>query len=178
MSSKQINFYKSQVDISEINNFLKSEGCHIIKSQVIDPAIIFDYDILKNEENIFQVYLYREDFRNMLEFTCLDSNKYYVDIVKSYTIEFSLGGFYPYSGKELHQSRFYYVFEYYGKDDMIIKKSREFNSWANNILESFKVKFLKKSSLYPKLFFTQNCLSWIDKNKPILKNGGGKFVIE
>ena len=155
--SKQLNFFLSPGDLIEVKKFLKEEDCLILKRNSEKSTFFNEYDIEKNLENIFQVCLCKDEYKNKIFHEYIEStNSYYVDIVKSNCIEFSIGGFYPYSDKELHRSRFYFVCEYF-KDGELVKKSPEFIDWANSLMKKFKKHFLVKSLIYSNdLTFGQN----------------------
>ena len=73
-----------------------------------------------------------------LSFEYLDNRKeFYIEIGKSACIEFSIGGFYPYSNKELHRSRFYFVTKYYEGNERV-KKDEEIFTRADDFLKKFK----------------------------------------
>ena len=178
MRSKQINFFITPDDMQEIDIFLKKENCIIVLNNVSDPDMAFGFDIVKNKEQLFQVYLTKEEFKKHISFKYISSQDYYyVYDTKSDVIEFSIGGFYPYSNKELHRGRFYYVFEYYNDDGDTTQKSIEFIQWADDIVKKFKKHFLKKAPELTSDFFSDKALSWAKSNhaKPI--EGGLKLAV-
>jgi hypothetical protein len=175
--SKQLNFFLSPEDLVEVKKFLKEEGGVILKRNSEKSTFFDEYNIEKNYENIFQVCICREEDKNKIFHEHIEpTNSYYVDILKSNCIEFSIGGFYPYSDKELHRSRFYFIYEYY-KDGDLIKKSPEFIEWANTLIKKFKNRFLIKSPIYSNDFFSEQCINWVTLNNAKLESGGQKFVV-
>jgi hypothetical protein len=177
MSSKQINFFLSPEDLQEVSDFITQKKCLIFKRKNEIPAIPGNYDIINNQESIFQVYLCEEKYQDKIHYEQTNPKEYFVDIVKSYCIEFSIGGFYPYSNKELHLSRFYYVFEYYemGK---LVKKEEEFINWADGILKSFKKQFLKKAPMYSNDFLSEKFIDWMISNNAKKTTDGARFIIQ
>src|ERR1051326_3197739 len=113
MNSKQINFFIIPDDLQQIVRFFEQKRILIIKRNTLLPEIV-DYDLALNSEKIFQVYLSKVEFKNKISLNYLNAkNHYYVDDMRSDVIEFSIGGFYPYSDKELHRSRLYFITKYY-----------------------------------------------------------------
>ena len=174
MISKQINFFTIPQDICEISSFIKERQIKILKRNLEYPPR--EYDIESNKENVFQVYL-SKDFTSFFDETNNDKSSEEIDIFSSIYIEFGIGGFYPYSNKELHRSRFYYVSEYY-ENDQRVKKNEDFTNWADDFLKNFKKKFLHKSIEYSGLLMTKNCLEWAKTNNGTLSGDGVKFIIE
>ena len=174
MNSKQINFFTVPQDICDISTFVKEQQCKIVKGKLEYP--LTEYDIQANEEMIFQVYLLR-DFMPFGDSTKIIDAKDEIDIFSNPCIEFGIGGFYPYSDKVLHRSRFYFISEYY-ENDLLLKKNIEFIKWANDFLKKFRKKFLQKSFEFQGLLFTKNCLEWVKTNNATLSGGGMKFIIE
>ena len=103
-------------------------------------------------------------------------NQYYIDIVHSSCIEFDIGGFYPYSDKVLHRSRFYYVSAYYDKETLV-KKNDRFIHWAEGLIKDFKSEFLLKSGTPDKLLLSESCVHWIEEFHPELTTDGSKFIL-
>lgn len=176
MKSKQINFYITPEDSFEINNFLRDAGCMILKENVKKTHSDFVYEIITDIRNNIQLYLCKEEYMSCINVESLKSDKYYIDILKSQCIEFAMGGFYPYSDKELHRSRFYYIFEYY-QDGQLIRKDAKFINWADDLFKKFKKEFLIKTDTFPRLLLSANCLSWINANNAKLAGGGMKFIL-
>lgn len=177
-NSRQINFFSVPDDIGEIATFLKDSNCIILKSKLEDPHDIFDYDIVANTESIFQVYLVKNDLRENLKFNYTSIKDYYfLELLKSNAIEFSLGGFYPYSNKVLHRSRLFYIYKYH-ENGALVNKDPLFVNWADEILKVLKKRFLKKALDYPQMLLTDKCLDWIDTNSPTIAKGGAKMVIK
>jgi len=176
--SNQINFFIFPDDLEKIDLFFKENGCLILRNNVTSESSSFGYDILSNREKLFQVFLTKNEFKNNVTFNYLESKKYYyVYEPSSYVIEFGIGGFYPYSDKELHRSRFYFIHEYY-KDGELIKKPPEFVEWANTLMKNFKKRFLVRYPSYSNDFFSEQCINWVKLNNAKLESGGQKFVIK
>ena len=178
MNSKQINFFLDPAEISEINNFFLDLKCSFLKRESKNPDNIISYDILRNHEHIFQIYLTTDGNNEKIFYEHIESkNLYYIDILKSYCIEFSIGGFYPYSDKELHSSRLYYVLKYYEKGKLL-QKDKEFIRWAENIINRFKKKFLTKSPTSSANFITRKFIIWEKENNAKISTDGTKFIIK
>jgi len=178
MRSKQINFFITPEDVPEIDIFLKEKGCVFIRNNAPSPRMAFEYDIVNNKEQVFQVYLTKEEFRNKVMFKFIDSKSYYyVYDTKSDVIEFSIGGFYPYSSRELHRGRFYYVFGYYDSEENVVQKDFEFINWADDLFKDFKKQFLKKAPELTSDFISDRAIEWAKRNHAKPMEGGQKLVI-
>lgn len=178
MSSKQINFYITPEDIFDINNFLLESECVFIKENTLETKSIF-IDSLATKEPLFKVGLSRSEFANKVQYKYLEAkNYYYLDVLRSYVIDFDLGGFYPYSNKELHRGRFYYVFEYYGDDGNVVCKNAEFIEWADSMFKNLKSQFLRKAPEFTGDFFSERCIEWARRNQAKPMGGGIKLVID
>ena len=97
MNSKQINFYITPQDIIQVNNLLDEKSSVIFKGNTKELGSNLNYNLVLNPENIFQVYICNEEFKKKLFFEQMKLGEYYIDVMKSYVIEFGIGGFYPYS---------------------------------------------------------------------------------
>ena len=176
MNSKQINFFLSNEDLPEVNIFFLEKKCLIFKRDKENPEVFSNYNIVKNPENIFQVCVSKDEFKDKIFYEFIESKNYSVDILKSYCIEFTIGGIYPYSNKEFHSSRFYYITEYFD-NDKTVRKDKEFINWADDIFKSFKKRFLKKESEYSNRFLTEKFIDWIRMNNAKITTDGTKFII-
>jgi hypothetical protein len=176
MHSKQLNFFLAPEDIHEINQFFLEKRCMILKRSSSDNNFYSEYNLVMNLDGVYQVCLTTKTFIKNIYYDEAKPNDYYINILKSNCIEFSLGGFYPYSNKELHASRFYFVSEYY-KDDILVTKNEQFINWASLLLKDFKVKLLKKSKDYPGVYFSKRCLKWIIEKKAQKTVDGSKFIL-
>lgn len=178
MSSKQINFFLIPEDLPEISNFFSEKQCEIIHRISNDPKVPIRYDFLGNPDKIFQVYLCNSKNLDKIVYEHLESNdNYYIDTLKSYCIEFSIGGFYPYSNKHLHSSRLYYIFEYY-EDNNLIRKDESFIQWADDIIKEFKKRFLCKSRYFSNRFVSERFSDWARVNNAKQTIDGTKFIID
>ncbi|MGN6293480.1 MAG: hypothetical protein ACTHMV_12120 [Chitinophagaceae bacterium] len=177
MSSKQINFFLVQGDLSEVTDFFFQNECRVLKRKNNLPSVSDDYDILQNQGEVFQVYLYRKKDSDQIYYEEINAKEYYIDIVKSHCVEFSIGGFYPYSDKELHSSRLYYVFEYYNAGKLI-KKDEEFIQWSDNLIKNFKKRFLRRAPEYTNDFISEKFEEWVKVNDAKKTLDGTKFIIK
>lgn len=176
--SKQINFFITPKDLKKIDIFFKENSCLVLRNNVPSEPASFGYNIVSNTEKLFQVFLSKEEFKKTITFNYLESKEYYyVYETSSNVIEFGIGGFYPYSNKELHRSRLYFIYEYY-QDGELLKKSPEFVEWANLLMKNFKKRFLIKYPTYSNDFFSEQCINWVKLNNAKLQPGGQKFIIQ
>lgn len=176
MNSLQLNFFITPDDLKEIDIFFKEQKYITIKNNVLKPEILPDYDLKGAAvEKIFEVYLTEQKFLKNISFKYLEEkNYYYVYERSSEVVQFSIGGFYPYSDKELHRSRLYYVIKYYDANDQLVSKNEEFLQWANQFFKSFKKRFLKLSN---GIYFSEKAQNWVSNNNARLVKGGLKFEI-
>lgn len=178
MRSKQVNFFLAPEDLAEGIKFFADNGCEVIKRYTRKAGQPVYFDVEKNQDFVFQVCLCKSEYLETLIFTYLDTRQEYsIDTTKSNVIEFSIGGFYPYSDKELHRSRLYFVSQYY-EGDGLFQKDEEFLLWADNIFKAFKKAFLvKDKSILTDIYGTKNFIEWATKTKAVMAVDGSKFVI-
>lgn len=174
MESKQINFFITPGDKHKIDSFLKANNCLTIRTNVKAPKI--DSDISFEKENIFQFFLSKEEFIKGIFFKQVENRDYYyLDVVRSLVIEFDVGGFYPYSNKELHRGRIYCVTSFY-KEGVIINKDVQFIKWMNRVFKLFQEEFLVRKSEYMGYYFSDNAIKWVKENNARISEGGLKLV--
>ncbi|MBO9202782.1 MULTISPECIES: hypothetical protein [Niastella] len=175
MNSKQVNFFLAPEDFPKVLAFLNENKCVVYKRDAdTKEPIRYNY----NEEGIYQVCICKEGRTACLSFVYMENRKeYYIDILKSNCIEFSFGGFYPYSDKELHRSRFYFVTRYY-KGDELVKKDEEFLIWAEDVRKKFKKQFLIKAKELDNDYVTANFIEWVKRTGARSTTDGSKFVVE
>ena len=175
--STQLNFFIEIEELPKMLDFLRERNCIIIKNNSSSVEAAFDFDFVENNKKSFQIFITNEKFKKDLNFLYLKEKQYYyIDIGSSYVIEFDIGGFYPYSDKELHRSRFYVIFKYY-EGDNLIEKSKEFIEWTKFLMKEFRVKFLLKAVNYSDNLISESCLKWIEANNAVLTKAGDKFII-
>jgi hypothetical protein len=178
MNSRQLNFFTLAEDIFSISEFFKEGGCQIFKRHSPTGRPELTYDIVRNEENVVQVYISAGKFLNKIYYHELESkNIFYIDIGKSYCIEFSIGGIYPYSNKQHHSGRLYYISAYF-ENGRKVHKSDEFTEWAENILEGFKKQFLKHMPGHVGDYVSEKFADWVIKNHATVSNDGTKYIID
>ena len=173
MRSRQINLFITPSDMAGIQLFLKTKSCILIRNNVQIAKI--DSKISLDKEDVFQIFISRKDFINKIFFKQVKDNYYYVDVVKSLAIEFDIGGFYPYSKKELHRGRLYMATSFY-ENETIDYKAQEFIQWAKEIYNAFQKAFLTKEKKYMGYYFSKNALKWNDINNAEIVEGGLKFI--
>lgn len=174
--SKQINFFILPGELKIISTFFEKNECLIVRKDVPKKNALLEYNIISNEEKLFQVYIIKDQFKNNIYFKYLQSKDYYyLDVLSSYVLEFSIGGFYPYSDKELHRSRLYIINEYYEGQELV-RKSSEFLDWAGSVMKNFQKQFLIKSSVCLNDYISEQCIKWVNLNNSKLESGGQKFI--
>lgn len=177
MRSRQINFFLTRKDLEEVNQFLSNRGCLILPMRTKNKIFTESYDFVENPDEIFQVGICSEKFLDKVVYVPLEAREaYYVEIMESYCIEFSIGGFYPYSRNEFHRGRLYYILKYY-QDGIIVEKDNEFMNWANSLRNDFKKNFLIKDNHYTNDFLSPDFKIWIENNHAQKSTDGTMFVI-
>ncbi|MBX2925100.1 MAG: hypothetical protein KF746_23060 [Chitinophagaceae bacterium] len=175
--SIQTNFFILPYELKSIDAFFKANRCLLIKKDVPKEPALLDIDISSSKEKVLQVYITKEQFKNNIHFKYLQSKDYYyVDVLSSHAIEFSLGGFYPFNDKELNRSRLYVTTEFY-EDRQLVKKNADFVNWARRVVRDFKKKFLIKSPISLNNYLSEECLKWISANDAKLEAGGQKLIL-
>jgi hypothetical protein len=164
-----MNFFIVPEDWPRIDDFLKEVGASVIDSPVINKDQLFPGE--RNEARSSQVYLTNDRCGEKIVLNAHDQG-YYVDIVKSNVIEFSRGGFYPYSDKILHRARLYTVSTYYDGNGQLVDKETAFLEWAARLYKLFKKEFLAKTAIDKTYLFSENAVKWILQSKAILDTAG------
>jgi hypothetical protein len=176
MNSKQINFFLAPEDFPKVITFINENGGTIYKRHADTKDKPVRYNHLINEESIYQVCVCKEGRTKILSFEYLEERKdFYIEIGKSNCMEFSFGGFYPYSDKELHRSRFYFVTKFYEGDELV-KKDEEFLTWADEVLKKFRKQFLMKAKDLSNAYVTVNFIEWVKKTEARMTSDGTKFL--
>lgn len=176
MNSKQVNFFLAPEDLPRVIAFINENGGVIYKRDANTKDKPVSYDLLLNEESIIQVCFCKEGQETLLSFVYLEKrNEFYINTDESNCIEFSIGGFYPYSDKELHRSRFYFVTKYYEGDELV-GKDEEFLTWADNILKKFKKQVLIKSKELSGNYVTEKFIEWVKQTAAKPTTDGTKFI--
>ncbi|MEJ5049764.1 hypothetical protein WH221_07975 [Chryseobacterium culicis] len=177
MSSKQLNFFITHLEHEKINELIKKEEVAVILKKDITPTseVSISEKLPIVEDDIFQVYFSSSEFLEKIVVLSTDDGKRYFDIDESYLLQFNLGGFYPYDKNFLQRGRFYYVKDYYNKQDVLEKKSNEFIEWCDHFIKEFRKEFLNK---YPKgdiFLYSDSAIKWIEENNATLINGGQQW---
>ena len=173
MKSKQLNFFITPDDKNNIESFFKDHDCLFIRNNIKSAKI--DLDISFEKESIFQFFLSKENFKKEIFFKQIEDKSYYVDVIRSFVIEFDVGGFYPYSNKELHRGRFYCVTSFYNNGS-VANKNGDFIKWIKKIFKLFPKEFLVKKNEYMGYYFSPNAIKWVEENNARLVEGGLKLV--
>ena len=174
MKSKQLNFYITPKDKEAIIDFLNRNHCCIVVDDYIKEDRNHCKSLQQVEENIFQIYLAKEEFLKNIKILSTPNGIEYYDNMISPVLQFDLGGFYPYDKNLLQRARFYYISGYY-KDEKFITKSAQFINWADSLINDFKKEFLIKYSKEKTFFYSKSAIKWIEANNAILVNGGQQW---
>lgn len=174
MASKQLNFFITPENFDRINEMILERNIVVILKQNISDTseIITTKTLPPIKDEIFQVYLSTPQFLDKIIVLSTDNGKRSFDVLRSYLLEFSLGGFYPYDINLLQRARFYYVKSFFNKYDELEQKSNSFCEWCDSVIREFKKEFLKKYSNDKEDLYSQSAIEWIEENNAI-KTGGG-----
>jgi len=164
LSSKQINFYISESDIKEINNYLEINNLICIEQETQSE---FLQTTIPNFNGGFY-FILRQDDKNYVKFKKINEHKFYVDETFSPVIEFWVSS-YNSKTMELGRGRFYYNTVFY-ENNKWIEKDLNFCKSAENLIKWFRKNFKnQKIENYSGFHITQSTLELI-KNGVKLKN--------
>jgi len=166
VNSKQLMFFIMPEDLSAIYSFFNIHNIKYIRENVISPHQVQLQKLPPHEGKPWEkLYITYDEFSQNLFFNKnKKSSDYVIDIDKSYVLEFSPGGFYPYSSKTLHRARFYCPTQYFVSNGETVAKSNAFKSWVDKIYKSFKKEFLIKLGDENKIFFSPKTVAWMKQN--------------
>lgn len=174
MKSKQLNFYITPNDREAISVFLEENQCCVMADAYIKAGDNSCRKLEQVKEDIFQVYLTKEDYLKNVTTLSTENGIEYYDNMISPILQFNIGGFYPYDKSLLQRARFYYVSEYY-MNEKTIRKSAQFIDWADSLMKDFKQKFLIKNKEEKTFLYSQSAIEWIENNNAELVNGGQQW---
>jgi len=168
--SKQFNFFIHPDDWCDIISFNKKQEVIMIESASDSNGL----PKLVETAFKFQVFLTKKEFieKGLIKFKTGNS---YVDVLRSYVIEFGTGGFYANSDKILNRARLYCNLSYWD-DDVIIEKVNEFLIWTNQYFNQFKKNFLKQNEFDKEFKMSTNTIEWAKINKAIVTDSGMQMV--
>jgi hypothetical protein len=180
MRSRQINFFHLPEELNIFELFFKECEIIYIKENIKQLADYIENEIPRiNNDLPFKIFLSKYNFRHKIVYH-FDNKKdiYSLDTLRSYLIEFALGGFYPYSSEILHRSRLYFPTNYYASNGEIIEKDPEFVKWASWLMEQVKKKYLKKiPSENNGILFSNGVIDLLEKKKGSLDQAGLKITL-
>ncbi|MCB1159964.1 MAG: hypothetical protein H7A25_09430 [Leptospiraceae bacterium] len=167
MKSSQINFYMTDEDILEIDNYLKAQGLVIISAyhsekeiKVLPSLLVSENDkpIQKN-----RLILLQEDLPHLKPGYIETKEMYNVDIMDSPVIEFSPGGI---KENKFYRGRLYYVKDILNKKGQSEEKNAEFLKIASSLFRWIK-KHFKNAKLqgFEDFLVTERTANCLDKNR-------------
>jgi hypothetical protein len=162
-------------DWEAINDFFLKKDLLLIKTPIIRKEDLFRTRANINDEDLYQIYLTKKEFSEYI-FLKKENDGYGIDILRSYAIEFDRGGFYPYSNKILHRSRFYSVTKFYDENDILVNKHVDFVKWAEELYKTFKRQFLVKSDIDKTFPLSEATVKWAHENNAIMDISGLKII--
>jgi hypothetical protein len=176
MNSKQLNFFISDEDRGAVNDFLKEQGCILIRNNVkeIPEAFIGSIDELHHPKATI-VYFTNVYYKPDVVFKHQNvQNVYYVDIDTSPVLQFTLGGS-PFKKSELERGRLYFFTKNLVNGEWV-SKDEPFIKWCDDIMKKFKKRFLKNTVLDKSIYFTENAVKWYHDNSAKVSGGSLKLI--
>jgi len=166
MNSKQLMFFIIPEDLPAIYSFFNTHNIKYTRENVMSADHILLQKLPPGEGEPWEkLYLVCGDFSQNIFFNkSRTGDGYTIDIHRSYVLEFSPGGFYPYSSKILHRARFYCPTQYFVSNGESVAKSDEFKSWVDKIFKSFKKDFLIKFGDEKRILFSKRTVAWMEQN--------------
>jgi hypothetical protein len=164
MNSKQLNFFLVPEDLPLVYDFFNKQDIKYVRipkedAQDMSLESLPFRDGTAYEQRWFTI----EDFRSHV---FLKPNThvpgFYVDIDKSYVLQFTPGGFYPGNSKVLKRGRFYCPTSYFVSNGESVAKSDEFKSWVDKVFRLFKKEFLTRAGDQKWIYFSHRTLKWME----------------
>jgi len=169
MNSKQLKFFLVFDDLADVYAFFNRMDVRYVRIDKYQPDEIdiepFPFRHGTPYDQLFIVYsdfsskIYTRQYRNYLE--------YKLDLDKSYVLEFSPGGIYPWRPNELDRGRFYCPTSYFVSNGESVAKSQEFKKWVDKFFKAFKKEFLVKSES-PGNYFSHRTIEWMKKTGAVV----------
>lgn len=168
--SSQLNFFSVPEDGERFADFFARKGVQFLAFKQEDKVV-------RPQEKIWfedgrwphQVGLVPNDFIGEVAYQERSiAGKYWLDVTKSWVIEYSTGGSYPSTPNVLHRSRFYAVNDYFASNDMPVTKSDTFKKWVRNFYRAFKKEFLRKAGNASFITYTNACLDWMRETNAVV----------
>jgi hypothetical protein len=168
--SRQFNFFIHPDDWNDILSFNKSQDVIMIESDTGVNGL----PKLAGKDFKFQIFLTKQEFmdKGLIKFK---TGYNYVDVLRSYVIEFGTGGFYANADKILNRARLYCNMSYW-EDDTLIEKGKEFSNWTNQYFNQFKKIFLKENEFDKEFKMSINTITWARINKAKVTDSGLQLV--
>ena len=92
---------------------------------------------------------------------------YYLDMDRSYVLEFSPGGILPIRPRVLKRARFYCTTSYFVSNGESVGKPDIFKKWADKFFKAFKKEFLVKSES-PGNYFSHRTIEWMKERGAVV----------
>lgn len=178
MRSTQLNFFITPDDIPSIMDYFNSLDIIYFNNLKIKAQNIILTDFPSNDfGSPKQVFLTKECFTSEVFYKKTREGICYLDIEKSYALEFTMGGFYNDVTTKLHRARFYSILQYYN-GVFEISKSQEFRVFIKRLFTGFKKKFLIKDDVFSELLGSLNAKKWAIENRAIMSTSGLELFIK
>lgn len=168
--SKQANFFIHPDDWPEILSFNISQGVIMVEVNAELNSIFQSRD--HNFKH--QVYLTTLEFLND-GLVNLHEKYYYLDVAKSYVIQFTCGGFYPNSINTLNRARLYCNLSYWHLNEKI-EKEKIFLDFTNSYFNEFNRKFLKKSEFNKDFRMSMQAIAWANLHQARLSDSALELI--
>ncbi len=174
MRSKQINFFVLPYELQLIELFFKEYDIKYIRENITQNTDYFADEIPRiGNSNSSKVFISKKSYeKNIIYHYENQKGIFSLDSLKSYTIEFNTGGFYPNTEDTLQRARLYFITSYFVSNGEVIEKDKDFVDWANKIFRDFKKKFLKKMESENDILFSDGVNNLLDNNGGLINKNG------
>jgi hypothetical protein len=178
MSSKQLNFFVTPADWENIDTFFKRQEIVYVKNRLVDKSDFKYNSFFGENKSPHQIFFTNVGYTSNIFFHFDEVRKdYYPDRLKSYLVEFDLGGFNQADEKALHRGRFYYAKSYFATNGETIEKQKKFTDWADKIIKSFEKEFLRKIESEKFIYFSESALMLLENKSGTMDKPGLKIIL-
>lgn len=167
---KQISFIMDENDESKFFDFIKESGFVLLAEQNQEPKPIIDLPNKQAENRGFKLYLYKENFGEIIYAKTAKGRKY-INSINAPVIEFRRTIIRP-NSKEITRGRLWLEMKYYNDDGNLIIKSESINEWYKELSRWLKknLRYIEIQSVnrISKEYISTSLISLVEKGYKIL----------
>ena len=170
MNSKQLNFFLVPEDLPFVYDFFNRMDVRYIRVNNKEKEdVTLEHFPFRHGTAYEQICITHIDFSSNIYLSTWQNGEYFVDLEKSYVLQFTPGGFYPFSSHILNRGGFYCATSYFVSNGESVAKPDEFKKWVDKLFKSFKKEFLlvKLDERYP-IFISQRAIEWMKNNGAVV----------